>query len=240
VTADSGDEEGIPVSLMEALASGLPAVSTRHSGIPELVRHEETGLLTDEGDAAALADAVQQLLDAPDEAERLSRAGHAWVTREFNQGSQVARVGAWLSRIVARGAAAGSAKSIQRSRRGLILQTIDPGLLARKLAVLTHRHADVLFDIVARDEAVHALAGCPGIGGVMRGLLDTGAAMTLTPGLEASLATAGYAIIVVPWSDEVGLREQWASDLASQLNPARVVCLTLRDRHVEPNLAASA
>jgi glycosyltransferase involved in cell wall biosynthesis len=62
VTADDGDAEGIPTVLMEALAMGLPVVSTRHSGIPELVRHGVDGLLVAERDTAAYADAIEQIV----------------------------------------------------------------------------------------------------------------------------------------------------------------------------------
>lgn len=241
VTADNGDEEGIPVSLMEALASGLPVVSTRHSGIPELVRHESTGLLTDEGDAGGLADAVWRLVRGPDMAEALAQAGRAWVELEFDQRTQVMRCGARLSTIIAQASRASwqVRPAPERSRRGLIVQTIDAGLLARKLTVLTHRHSDVLFDIVAQDSAAAALAQLPGIGAVLRGLADTGDGFALVTDVRGALVTAGYSTVVVPWSDEDGLREQWACDLAWTLRPARVVCLTLRDREVAPRLAAS-
>ena len=59
--SETGDQEGIPVVLMEAMAHGLPVVATRHAGIPELV--EET--LVDEGDADALAKALLRLGEQP-------------------------------------------------------------------------------------------------------------------------------------------------------------------------------
>jgi colanic acid/amylovoran biosynthesis glycosyltransferase len=74
VTAQDGDQEGIPVTLMEAMATGMPVVSTRHSGIPELVEHGCSGLLADEGDYAALADALIRLSDSPELARSMARA----------------------------------------------------------------------------------------------------------------------------------------------------------------------
>jgi colanic acid/amylovoran biosynthesis glycosyltransferase len=56
VTASDGDMEGLPVAIMEAMASGLPVVSTMHSGIPELVDDGVTGYLVPEGDVNALAE----------------------------------------------------------------------------------------------------------------------------------------------------------------------------------------
>ncbi|MEM6367728.1 MAG: glycosyltransferase [Myxococcota bacterium] len=62
LTASTGDQEGIPVALMEAMASGLPIVTTRHSGIPELVR-PGTGRMADEGKVDALLAELRAALD---------------------------------------------------------------------------------------------------------------------------------------------------------------------------------
>ena len=66
VTAANGDEEGIPVVIMEAMAHGLLVVSTRHSGIPELVSHGESGLLVAEHDSEALGNCLVMLHERPD------------------------------------------------------------------------------------------------------------------------------------------------------------------------------
>ena len=58
ITADNGDMEGVPVAIMEAMAVGVPVISTFHSGIPELITHNEHGLLAKERDAIALADNI--------------------------------------------------------------------------------------------------------------------------------------------------------------------------------------
>jgi len=65
VVAKDGDRDGIPVSLMEAMARGIPVVSTSVSGIPELVC-DETGILVPERDPAALAAAIETLLGQPE------------------------------------------------------------------------------------------------------------------------------------------------------------------------------
>jgi colanic acid/amylovoran biosynthesis glycosyltransferase len=62
VIQPAGFMEGIPVSLMEAMATGVPVISSRISGIPELVRDGETGLLAEGGDAAGLAAAIERVL----------------------------------------------------------------------------------------------------------------------------------------------------------------------------------
>jgi glycosyltransferase involved in cell wall biosynthesis len=62
VVESNGNRDGIPVALMEALASGVPVISTDVSGIPELVEHEVTGLVVPPKDARALALAIEHLL----------------------------------------------------------------------------------------------------------------------------------------------------------------------------------
>lgn len=79
-----GKREGIPVVLMEAMATGLPVVSTALSGIPELVDDGRTGLLVPPADAAALADALERLAHDPTLRARLGRAGREKVVREFD------------------------------------------------------------------------------------------------------------------------------------------------------------
>ncbi|KFD21682.1 colanic acid biosynthesis glycosyltransferase [Yokenella regensburgei ATCC 49455] len=56
ITGADGDMEGIPVALMEAMAVGIPVVSTLHSGIPELIDANQSGWLVPENDATALAE----------------------------------------------------------------------------------------------------------------------------------------------------------------------------------------
>src|SRR3546814_11543635 len=80
VTAPDGDQEGIPVTLMEAMATGMPVVSTRHSGIPELVEDGQSGLLAAEGDHAALADALIRLTESAELARSMGRAARLRVT----------------------------------------------------------------------------------------------------------------------------------------------------------------
>lgn len=79
-----GKREGIPVSLMEAMASGLPVVSSAISGIPELVDSGHTGLLVPPRNSTALADALQTLRDNPALRTRLGQAGREKVLQEFN------------------------------------------------------------------------------------------------------------------------------------------------------------
>ena len=92
VTAADGDKDGIPVALMEAMAQGIPAVSTRVSGIPELIEDGVSGLLVDERDPDALAQALGQLLSDPELRARLGHAGRDVVEREFDVERTTARL----------------------------------------------------------------------------------------------------------------------------------------------------
>ncbi len=87
-----GKLEGIPVVLMEAMASGVPVVATRLSGIPELVDHLQTGLLTPPADPVALADALNWLYDNRSLAQEFGKAGRRKVLDEFDLYKNAARL----------------------------------------------------------------------------------------------------------------------------------------------------
>lgn len=88
----SSDYEGLPVALLEAMASGAPVVSTSVGGVPEVVREGRDGRLVPPGDATALARAVLDLLNAPEERNRLATAARARVTDRFSIGRMVRRL----------------------------------------------------------------------------------------------------------------------------------------------------
>ncbi|MGZ8867194.1 MAG: glycosyltransferase [Thermoanaerobaculia bacterium] len=83
IIAADGQMEGIPVALMEALASGRPVVTTSISGIPELVENEVNGLLVPPGDAAAFAAALERVLGNPQMRAEMGRHGQQKVRDEF-------------------------------------------------------------------------------------------------------------------------------------------------------------
>ena len=62
ITAENGDMEGTPVSVMEASAAGLPVISTLSAGIPEVIIHNKTGLLVEEHDVDNMAKNIVKLL----------------------------------------------------------------------------------------------------------------------------------------------------------------------------------
>jgi colanic acid/amylovoran biosynthesis glycosyltransferase len=84
VPTRQGKREGIPVVLMEAMASGLPVIASRLSGIPELVEHERSGLLVDPGNPVALADALSRLAADPQLRSLLAEEGRRRVESEFD------------------------------------------------------------------------------------------------------------------------------------------------------------
>lgn len=84
--------EGVPVVLMEAMASGLPVIAPRIAGIPELVDDGESGLIVAPGDAAALAEAALHLARDRALRQRMGRAGRAAVARDFALRTEAARL----------------------------------------------------------------------------------------------------------------------------------------------------
>lgn len=74
VTAKDGNQEGIPVALMEAMAMGMPVISTYHTGIPELVEAGISGLLVPERDSEALAAKLHQLVSHPEQWASIAQA----------------------------------------------------------------------------------------------------------------------------------------------------------------------
>jgi len=83
-TTQTGDREGIPNSLLEAMAYGLPVISTRHSGIPEAVTHGKTGLLIENSDPEELAVAIASLADSPGRRTAIGSAARQEIIDRFS------------------------------------------------------------------------------------------------------------------------------------------------------------
>lgn len=83
VTGPDGDMEGLGVTFMEASAAGLPIATTRHNGIPDIVHHEQNGLLSPEGDIDAMAEHIVRLAESPELREQMGRRGQAMAREMF-------------------------------------------------------------------------------------------------------------------------------------------------------------
>lgn len=96
VVAKSGDRDGIPVALMEAMAMGVPVVSTTVSGIPELIQHEVSGMLAEPEDSSNLAEMTSRLIANPDLAAACARAARETMERDFEEGLNAGRLAALI------------------------------------------------------------------------------------------------------------------------------------------------
>ncbi len=84
ILVSSSLKEGLPMTILEALAAGRPVVATAVGAVPELVLHEQTGLLTPPADAGALASAILRLLDDGQLREKLAVQGQRLVQEQFS------------------------------------------------------------------------------------------------------------------------------------------------------------
>ena len=90
VFALTSRSEGMPLSILEAWAAGVPVVASRVGGVPALIEHGRTGLLFDRDDELALAAHLSDLLFDPDRARRIGEAGRARAVAEFDAGVMAA------------------------------------------------------------------------------------------------------------------------------------------------------
>jgi len=102
----NGDTEGVPNSLLEAMAAGIPVVATRHGGIVEAVKDGESGFLVHEGDADALAERMGRLLNDAALNQQMGRAAHESVRASYSESA--------------------SAQGLDRLYRGLIPSSGSP------------------------------------------------------------------------------------------------------------------
>lgn len=92
ITATTGDRDGLPTVLLESMALGTPCISTAVTGIPEIIRDNETGLLIPEREPGKLATAIQKLLGDEPLRARLSKAARELFERNFSIDANTARM----------------------------------------------------------------------------------------------------------------------------------------------------
>lgn len=101
LVAEDGDSEGTPVGMTEAQMAGLPVVSTRHAGIPDVVQDQATGFLVDEGDAVSMGRRMAQLALDPTLAGQLGQRARERALALFTLDVQLAKLAAILQDAVA-------------------------------------------------------------------------------------------------------------------------------------------
>jgi colanic acid/amylovoran biosynthesis glycosyltransferase len=84
VVGDDGNRDGLPTVLLEAMALGVPVISTAVTGIPEIIEDGCTGFLVEEKNPHALAQAIRTLLDCAPLRKQLSQAALQKVRKDFN------------------------------------------------------------------------------------------------------------------------------------------------------------
>jgi glycosyltransferase involved in cell wall biosynthesis len=92
LVAYNGDSEGTPVGIIEAMAAGLPIVSTRHAGIPDVVVEGETGLLVDENDVDGMADSMIQIIEDRESARRMGQNGKKRILENYSMEKHISKL----------------------------------------------------------------------------------------------------------------------------------------------------
>lgn len=100
ITPSSGDMEGTPLSVLEAQAAGVPVISTRHAGIPDVVLEGETGLLSEEHDVASMAKHMIQLLENKTLAVEMGKKGKERVDGFFRRDRHLKVLGELILRAI--------------------------------------------------------------------------------------------------------------------------------------------
>ncbi len=102
-TGEDGNQEGIPNSMLEAMASGLPVFATNHGGIPEAIENGVSGILVPERDHEALAGALLEAVKDPQVLSRLARNGANAIAEKFDQRNQIRRLEEIYSKMLGSG-----------------------------------------------------------------------------------------------------------------------------------------
>ncbi len=102
VVTEENDHEGTPLAVLEAMASGIPVIATRHAGIADVVAHDERGLLCEEFDAEGMAKNMLAVLNDVELAGRMGAAGRTYVMQHHRVQDQVGSLQAILEQVAQR------------------------------------------------------------------------------------------------------------------------------------------
>ncbi|MNG12084.1 GDP-mannose-dependent alpha-(1-6)-phosphatidylinositol monomannoside mannosyltransferase [compost metagenome] len=100
VTAINGDQEGTPVAVLEASASGLPVIATFHAGIPDVIVDGETGLLVAEHDVDAMTQKMMLLLSNKELAKQLGKNGKERIKTHFTMEKHLKTIDALITKAI--------------------------------------------------------------------------------------------------------------------------------------------
>jgi colanic acid/amylovoran biosynthesis glycosyltransferase len=110
-TPPDQNQEGIPNSILEAMATGLPVISTKHGGIPEAVEQDRTGWLVPEEDHVTLAKTIQRLVSSRRLYRRMAERARQVVVDRFEQREQIQMLESFYEEAISPGGTAESAKA---------------------------------------------------------------------------------------------------------------------------------
>jgi colanic acid/amylovoran biosynthesis glycosyltransferase len=99
-TTEQNNKEGTPMAIVDAMATGMAVISTRHSDIPEIVRDGESGYLAEENDLASLSQSIMKVFQSPERIESFSLKGRQWVEKEFDAKKQTLKLEEYYSELI--------------------------------------------------------------------------------------------------------------------------------------------
>ncbi len=198
LTADDGDSEGgAPVSLIEMAASGMPAVSSNHCDIPQVIKHGTNGLLSEERDADSLAQHLEYLIRHPEKWKEFGSKSRRHIESQFNASVQGQRL-AEIYRNVIRGVSGPATVK-------------KPGGTAKKPRLLFISHSGGLYG--AERSLLELLTGLQ-----RRKMYDLLVFLPEKSGLAAELESRGIGYRVIPYSRWIGSRYVRLAGFARSLN----------------------
>ena len=100
IVAHNGDSEGTPVGIIEAMAAGLPVVSTKHAGIPDVVKHKNTGYLVEENDVNEMAKYMLDLSRDRDLVEKMGQRGKEFINSNFTMDGHIETLNSTINDIL--------------------------------------------------------------------------------------------------------------------------------------------